>query len=293
MTWGKGTKIIYTPKKSRMRAPARGVPILPVILTIFTLVLLCFGGYKLLTNPRYMIDALSVTGGTEDTRQRVSQLLSAELQGTVWEFIPKSEYFFVSPKTLMSSIQNNFPEIQSVSIEKKFAKTLIVSFEERLAWGIYCGGIRYSDSDVASTTAESAGDLDGVNCVYIDGGGFAFSPAPYLFGSLTKKVFSDNPDVAIGSSPVSLELLSFYDGIKDIYSEFSLPVTALVVSTESLKDIRLYSGSWYAIFDRQADIGKLKPVIQGLFKNELTGKFDRLEYIDIRFGNKVFYKLKQ
>lgn len=293
MTWGKGTKIIYTPKKSRMRPPTRGGHILSIILTILTVSLLCFGAYKFLTSPRYRIDSISVTGGTEDTRQRVSQFLSAELHGTFWNGIPKSEYFFVSPKKLILAVQNNFPEIQSISIEKQFAKMLIVSFEERLAWGIYCGGISYAGSSAVSTTSESAVDLDGVNCVYVDSRGFAFSSAPYLFGSITKKIFSDNPDVGIGSSPVSLELLSFYDGIRDVYSEFSLPVTALAMSTESLKDIRLYSGSWYAIFDRQADVGKLRPVIQGLFKNELAEKFDRLEYIDLRFGNKVFYKLRK
>ena len=52
------------------------------------------------------------------------------------------------------------------------------------------------------------------------------------------------------------------------------------------------SASWRILINESASQTNLFDNFRIAFENELKDKFDKLDYLDLRFGNKIFYKFR-
>ncbi len=279
--WQRSTKIVYTPRGTRKYRRGSSRAVLIALGAVIACVALAYGVYRLLLWEKIFISSVEIGGIQKISESDIRSAVNAYLGETVLGFIPRKEYFFLSGSALSAELRELFPEIRSLVIDKKFPDHLSINIEERSPWGIVCGR-------TAPVDAESGN----VPCAYVDTEGYAFDQAPVLIGSLTKKIFTDRNDIAIGSAAVSPNVIREYDELKALYEAMSLPLTHISLSVDSPRDMRVYSNEWYGITDIAIDIDRLKGVFEPLFRNELSGKIDRLEYVDLRFGNKIFYKLR-
>ena len=59
------------------------------------------------------------------------------------------------------------------------------------------------------------------------------------------------------------------------------------------KEIRVVGPEGYRVyFDRESDLQNAFRVLKTVLAEEIKDRRARLDYIDLRFGNKVFYKLQ-
>ncbi len=160
-------------------------------------------------------------------------------------------------------------------VQKKIPHTLIVSVEERSSWGIFC-----------SANSE---------CAYIDAKGFAYESAPLFSGMLVTKIMSDaSSSLIIPSQAVEQATMQKITEIGDHLKDITGSANVSYELTHDLpREIHAVTPEGYKIyFDRDSDLLNAFRVVKTLLAGELKDKYARLDYIDVRFGNKVFYKLK-
>ncbi len=271
------SRILYTPRDVRpwnRRAEARRKTRLWILGGCAVLALFLAGGAVLTRIPAFQVKEIEIRGLTTLDSEEVRGRARTMLSGAYAFVIPRGMVLTVSGKGIGRALMNEFPRIKTVSVKKHLPDALEIFVEERTPWGIFCG-------------------VDG-RCAYIDEMGYAYESAPSFSGRLVTKVLSDAAIPAIPSQAVEPALM---EKTRVIGDEVKKILNASTVSYELIsdlpKEIRVVAPEGYRIyFDRESDLQNAFRVLKTVLAEEIKDKRARLDYIDLRFGNKVFYKLK-
>lgn len=265
-------RILYTArdtKSSKKKISKKEVWIL-LVLTGFVAI---FGGaIYFLRVPYWQIKKVEVGSSGVLTPQEIKAKIDYFLEGRILFFLPRSSYLLFNSSGLASVLQKEFPQIESLSVQKKFPDYLGVAVKERELFGVFCND----------------------ECVYIDKQGFAYDYAPSSSGSLLIKIKSDATKAQVGSTMVEpsllneLFLLSFgvskIAGLRAIAYEFFSRIPS---------EIKMETDNGFKIFFKRGDnFANAFRVLKTVLEQEVKEKRLQLEYIDLRFGNKVFYRYK-
>ena len=138
----------------------------------------------------------------------------------------------------------------------------------------------------------------GTNCYFMDENGYIFDLAPYFSGEVYFK-FYGVPDVGSYFSKQNFQqLISF----KDTLIDFGLKPIMLYITNDGNVEIFLFSGNPSTIgpeiilktesnFQNVAENLETALTTEPL-QSDFKNKYSTLQYIDLRFGNKVYYKFK-
>lgn len=232
------------------------------------------GAIYVLRLPQLQIREIAFSGlgvlDKEDLERNIKDMLSGE---KYWRLLPRSSIFLASTKDIALNLQKSFPRIERVSVKRSFPDKLEVVVKERGLFGIFCGPSF---------------------CAYIDSSGYAFDGAPSFSGSLITKVRSDGEDAKVGQNAVDPK---FMERIVFLGMEIRrlLEATSVVyeLSSKTPREVSVVTDEGFKIlFNRDDDFANVFRVLETLLEEEIKEKRDRLDYIDVRFGNKAFYKLK-
>lgn len=249
-----------------------------------------YGIYRFFHYEKFLIHHVSIDGTKRVSRDSIGKNIDSYLNKKVFGDITRRNYFLASTGEIAGLLKDAFPSLKDIRVFKQFPDALSVDVTERIPWGIACSGDR--EQIVLSEDVSAQNELPQETCAYIDASGFAFEEAPLLMGYLTKKIFTDERNVIIGQSSIAPKDIIFYSNITNAFEAFLLHTTSMTLSKDLSRDSKVNVGKWYVLLERDADTEKIKEVLKPLLENELSGKLDLLEYIDLRFGKKVFYKLK-
>lgn len=271
------SRIIYTPREAPRTRPLR--KILFFAATGIAAVLLPVGIIYAFRSPVLQINQVEFFGLQSLEERILRERVSAMISGAYAFVLPRSSYFLADSAAIASRLREEFPRLADAQVAKEFPDKLVVTASERAFWGIFC-----SSSNSTSTPV----------CVYIDPSGFSYEEAPEPKGSLILSIYSDGPDAAIGKPVVdaaTAELLQFLT--KETLVAAGTPVIGYELRSRVTSEIRARTGDGFIIiFERNADFGNSFRVLKRVLDEEIKEKRDRLDYIDLRFGNKVFYKMK-
>lgn len=197
-------------------------------------------------------------------KSQVSTALASILNEQNNFYIPKSNFFLFSEQEAEKLILES--DMGVVKIAKKFPNTLKLDFLEIKPKFIYCDK----------------------NCFYVDKNGLAYEIAP-TFTESPVPFLEVNSRVKMGDYVISSkEALFLADFLKEIEK---LGVKTEKIAIENDFNIFLKEG-WRLILLKDESrspediIQKLKLLLDQKIKNS------PLDYIDMRFPNKAFYKLK-
>ena len=238
---------------------------------------------------RFTIQSFDVTGTTHVSPQDIQSFASGMIHHTAFHFFPPNNIFLYHPKQIELGIVSHFPRIKSadVSRESLLSTTVHIAVQEREPFAKWCEG---SIDTAASSSAPAQ------NCYLIDETGFIFAPAgaenpssSYLFSggvaSTTPGADPTGSTFAPSHLPGILALLHY------LQEDDLVPQSATVQDDE---DFYVYlQNSFYikASFGASAE-DLVKNLTLILDSDSLKGKQDQIEYIDLRFGSKVYFKLK-
>lgn len=277
------SRVVYTPREPEINK--RGSKILSrkrVAVFLFCIVFfLAFGGtvYALRLSS-WQVRNIDFHGLQALDERELEEKIQTLLEGNYTLFIPRRSMLAVFPKRLEEILQKEFPRIESVHIRKGFPDSLSLAVVERAMWGVFCG---------------EADEEDGSSCAYIDKTGFAYEQSPRSSGTLITKVKSDVSDVVVGSSAVEKELMEQFLFLgQEIKRVVGSDVVAYEISSRTPREIRLALSDGYHLYvNRSDDFQNVFMVLKRVLEQEIKDKRARLEYIDLRFGNKVFYRFQQ
>lgn len=236
-------------------------------------------GITILTRlPRLQVSTVEVVGANVADPGDISEFVKEQLQGHRLFIFPKSSIFLVPEHSLEKNIKHAFSRFQTVVVSRKNFSTVLVSVTEYQGMYLWC-------------TADT-------DCYFMDQNGIAFAPAPYFTGSAYPKIFvgtiQNVPFQAVTDDQISMITL-----LTDRLSAIGIVPEELHFVSEHELDVNFNHNGHQAqlIFDPVNSISDaLVDLYTGLRTNPLASKFhdqnDVLQYIDLRFSNRVVYKFQ-
>ena len=223
-----------------------------------TVTLAAWGSFFRITN----IVADDYVAGSE-----LEQVISPYLASVNKFWLPQNNYFLFDPEEIVNMLKAK--EIGIATADKKFPKTLEIKFPETEPWLIYC----HTDE----------------KCYYVSPSGFLTDSAPRFSENPLPRVITESTKNKIGESVLFGEEILF---LKSTLAE--LKTLGITVKDITIKKDANFSTkeNWYLLIDKNADIKKTFSDLKLLLDQKIKDDRARLEYIDMRFENKAFYKLR-
>jgi hypothetical protein len=259
-------------------------------LFIFMMIIILSGTVYLLRLDKFQIKKVVVTGNVTLSETEIEEYINTLIDSKYFFIIPKTSTFLYPKDKITEKTKNKFLRIHNLDMDIEAFTYLNVKVKERQAVAKWCNP---------------------VECFFIDDTGYVFSKeftgSGEVDGKSTFIVSTSSPesdiliitgmDEVIGSDPFGKNIIDAkrLSSMIDISVQIeSMGMKIREVEYRSYDEIifKIF-GSGRIIFNERRtfdeSINNLKTAIKSdVFKNKLSD----FEYIDTRFGNKVFYKFK-
>ncbi len=234
------------------------------------------------------INEVKVSGNRLVEMADIEALVRADLAGNYFHLFSKSNSFIYPAKKIKRDLLTKFKRLVEVSVNIKDIKTLEITVKEREAEYIWC-------TDLVLTIDEGGEQ----KCYFLDSDGYIFDFSPHfsdgVYFKFYGKIASNNT-----MSPIGLYFIP--DNLKRVVAfrstleKMGLKLISLRAEENGDMNISLSSGA-VIIFKPEADFNKLAENLQAALateplKTDFVKKYSSLLYIDLRFGNKVYYKFQ-
>ena len=289
-------------KSQRITQKRRRGIIIRLVLFFVLLAVLASLAVVLMRLDAFKVQEISVTGNREISADDIRGVAEEYATGSVGFIFPKSNILLYPVSTVEASLNSKFPQLSEVLVTRTGLSAIHVQVLERQPRAMWCKSESLSDDE----------------CFLIDEKGYIYSKT--------------TPDVlAVTSSATSTPLIYFYGGVDDTASSsLSSPIGATLRTTSHFLDILalvkniqdskldafgvlivdnhefsvlLSDGAELLFSDARPldeSFANLKTALSSdAFKatsskaTSATSTSKGFEYIDTRFGNKVFFKMKQ
>ena len=285
----KPDRVVYRRKPQKHRALFNKTRLI-VIGYLAVIALVYWGAYLLLHLAYFRITTIQVEGSRAISADDIKGAIAPKISGDWWYLVPKNNILFFSTAATERALQKDFPALKTVSVEKHFPHDILGSFSERELWAIYCrvpAGFGNATSTVETSVPRQ--------CFFIDHGGTLFREAPEVEGSLILTFAADDPaPIGMGSRRLTPEEILRFESLSKILREQAgIAVSGFEFRENSPDDVWVITSAGYAIIvTKSDDFEKVAEVIKAVLDNEIRDRILRLDYIDARFGNKVFVKYR-
>ena len=202
---------------------------------------------------------------------------------------PLDNILFFPEEKIKERILEKYPAIREITFDKDFPDSVFINIAERGAKAIWCDG----------EEAESENFRN--KCFFIDERGVAFSEAPFFSEGVFLRIIGGPllANLAYGGQEQEFKLGGSVLNQNEFQNilEFKNSIETLNFQAEKIfvKDGGVYEiyldRSWRVIFDLRRDTEDLFENLKILLE-EIENNEKNLEYIDLRFDNKVFYKFR-
>lgn len=290
------TKILYTPREQRRYKKSSRIH-KKVIFCVILFFILMGGALYVTRLSRLQVAKIEISGNQTLPEDLIRKNVEKEIAG-VYAFILSKKFILFSRAEMISkALRKEFPVIGEIKVVKQYPDILSIHLSERKLFAIYCNDLvtNAEDTAVASTTAVSeVVEKKDIQCAYIDRTGFAYEKAPSSSGSLIIQIASDKETVESPAQLIDTALVSKMQYVIEKMQEISGErIVGFELPSRLVSEFRARTSKGYRLlFKRDDDLENQMNVLKVVLDTEIKGNRERLEYVDLRFGNKVFYKMK-
>ncbi len=226
--------------------------------------------------PEFKIKEIEIKGVSEPNKEKLKGDFLKVLQEKYLGLFPYNNIFIFPEKKLKAEMLEIYPDIKSMDFKNFFPEKILITAEERDLFAVWC----FKEED----------------CFFLDKEGFVFKKSPFFYGSLFLKFFDERSASSSGDIAKGRQLLSKND-FKNLisFNEFvvleGITIIKIFVKDDGVYDLETNSG-WHIIINNDngawETFQNLKIMMDSLVKEN---HIDKIDYIDLRFGNKIFYKI--
>jgi cell division septal protein FtsQ len=251
-----------------------------ITLLVFLLLVIVGTPIYLLRDKHFLITTIEIKGNNVTKNEEIEAVVSKHLEGNYFWLIPHSSILLYPRRAIADELSLIIPRFKKVDIELLDIHTLSVSVEERTPEALYCRDI----SNPALPT----------DCYFLDASGYIFSDAPAFSGGVYF-VYSSSPSL---ESPLRTQFVDpdTFPLLAAFTNSLAAPLyPKVLVDTGEEYQLVLAEGGiikWkktQALDDIRSNLESF--VVSPTLKKQNKTIGDVL-YIDLRFGNKIFYKFK-
>lgn len=260
------------------------------VLTPTLIVVLAVGGIFFL--PKFKVQKFEITGAAEVSREALEKIARASVSDRLFGIFPKDRVFFVPTREIQSRILEAYPRIQDASVVHNFPDILSITVKEREVWAVYCvqdiGNVNAPASEVNIYEVATG------SCRLIDTEGVGFAEAPDLRGSLLLRIYGPASKEFTEGQPMydaeSLKKMQVFS--ESLQAKLSLQLQEVELGSPYDESITFTTtAGWNILLDKKTD-SELAVQNLALVLGKHVANQAELEYVDLRFPNKVFYKLR-
>lgn len=264
----------------------RKVLIKKVSITLVSF-LVVFGIFSYVMNLSPLrVEKVVIFGTNIVSESEVSEVVNTLISGKYFFLIPKNNVFFYPKERLGNDLLSKFSRIEAVYPALDRGNILVVTVAERSPKYVWCGKENRRDT---STHEE---------CYFMDKDGYIFIKSPDFSPNVFFRIYGELASTTepIGARVFSLDEFTRIMDFRSAVSSIGFSPKAVVSLKDGDYEFILNNGGKILFntkndFAKSADNIRLAVTSAPLF-DELKTKPNKLLYIDVRFGNKVFYKFE-
>lgn len=273
-----------------------------VIFFFSIVILIAFVSY-ISHRPEIRVTKVQLKGGVLVTEEDILKKSTEYMSGSYFWLFPKNTSIWYPKDKLKEYLKQNFKRIDNIEVGLDGFRTLVVTIEERKPFAIWCDSTPNKTKNEISKISTTTDNVDEVSviseqtCYFIDQNSTIFSEAPYFSGDAYFKYYGEIGTTSpvgsfyISSSTEFEEITDFISTIKN----FSLHPRYLF--SKGGGDYTLViSGGGEIYFDMKKPLKETAKNLESLLRtpslSTSTNSDLPIQYIDLRYGNKLFYKLK-
>ncbi len=261
----------------------------------FIALLVIFASLSYLSRLKQLnIGAIEIIGNKVVETEAVKKVVEEQIAGKYLWLFPKTNILFYPQNSIKNELQDKFKRLNNISLSIKNNKILMVSLTERTALYTWCG-------DIPNLAVKPPSELGGLTakdqCYFMDENGYIFDEAPYFSGEVYFKFYGAQSESYFFKQKFK-QLIAF----KDILINLGLKPVILRITDSGEVEVFLSKGTSSIltigpkiIFKIDADFQNVAENLETALnteplKSKFKNKYSLLEYIDLRFGNKVYDK---
>jgi len=239
---------------------------------VFLFLLSAIGGifYFVFISEQFQIKKVNISGLEAVSEEQVLNTVNNIMGEKKIGFLKSKNYFIFPVEKLRASLFEAFPKIGEISIQKIHPDGVKIIVEERDVVGVVCKG---------------------QNCFYFDKKGVIFEVSPRTSGSIIIAV-QDNRDInyELGHRVLSESQITFFKEAQGLLNRnFPFTVREFLITKKGEFEI-ITSEEWRALLDKNEGLEYQLSSLKYVLDEEIKTRRRELEYVDLRLGNKVYYK---
>ncbi len=274
--------VFSSPRLLELKKHRRRVAVKKILIYLFGLAIFFALLVFLSRLSNFNIAEIQISGNKVVATEALQKIAQEQLAGNYFGVFPKTNFLIYPQSKIETELKNKFKRIKDVFVNDKNIKTLEISLIEREAKYTWCGDVPEKDQP----------------CYFIDEDGFIFDEAPYFSGTVYFKFFGTQS----AESYFFKQKFRQLSALNDILINLGLKPVALYITDSGDVEIFLSRGASSGsangpkiIFKLEADFQNVMENLEAALnteplKSKFKNKYSLLEYIDLRFGNKVYDK---
>lgn len=235
--------------------------------------------------PQLSFHEVSIHGNESAPPEEIIAVAEHMLEEKMLGIFSRRSIFLFRPAELEARILAAFPVLTQATVSRSLRHGISITAVERAMWGVYCPISKTPDTNLPQG-----------GCFYIATDGVLFADAPQLSGNVVFRITDMRLNAnkhAIGERAVVEQQVSKIQTIAAWLSQhYDISLQGAVLGREFDDDKELVtSEGWYLRFDEETCIECAFEDLSLVFEKHLKKRMD-LEYVDIRFEGKMFYRYR-
>lgn len=201
--------------------------------------------------------------GAEENEKIARDLIKENLSRRIFLLFPADNIFLVDEQNLIQEIKNKFPAVESADLRTNFfSRKIKADIKNRQIFAFTC--------------AEE-------KCFYLDEKGVFFKQAPIVSGGILLEVIASSSRPFNNFYKISFLVRKIEENLEED------KLSKIILKDENSFELVFVSG-FKIISDLETSPEKILRNLNIVLQNIKDRK--NLEYIDLRFGNKAYYKFR-
>ena len=243
-------------------------------------------GISLLSRLHYFqLSEVKVVGNDAILESEINDVVFTTARNRSSFFIQKDSLLFIPKKAIKNQLYLSYPRLKTIEISKDFPRSLTIDVTEHSSDIVWCKDI-------------------GSQCFFIDRDGVLIDESPYFSGDAYFRIYNDSFGGITGDILVSFEKLQNIQQFRELLQKqmfitthslvmkdedtFAFRITAPLRSLNDSPELLVIQD-----FNPEATVLNILTIMSDpSFVASYSKHPEKLEYIDLRFGNKVYFKFK-
>lgn len=265
-------------RSSKMTRRKRRSSLFKFLFFVLVLVILVAGSAYLLKRPEVMIKNIILDGNETVPTEEIVGFVREKLSGSYFFVFPRSSIFIYPQRQIEESIPLKFTKIENVEVVFNSFDSISVTVKERNPKALWCGENR----------------LEGgiPECFFLDEKGLLYTRSPAFTGDVYFRFYGplgEGSSIGQHFLPESkFKEISFF---LQFLMESDIQAVELAVGNENDYELYLENGT-KVLFAQDGDLSLILDNLQSILLSDDLKEHGTvgIDYIDLRFGNKVYYK---